>query len=110
MSASHHAAADNYGKHAAPTQPVGTATAVSESANPVPHNAGAFDIRNIIGGLLGIYGIFMLISYVAIDPGIDITTGEPKDAIYNLYAGIVLLLVAAGFFVWTKLAPITIDE
>lgn len=74
------------------------------------HKAGAFDIRNVIGGLLGIYGIVLLISYFLLDPGMDVTTGESKDAVYNLWAGLALVVAAAVFFIWTKVDPIKIVE
>ncbi|AZA13808.1 cell wall anchor protein [Corynebacterium choanae] len=68
--------------------------------------AGAFDIRNIIGALLGLYGILLLGTWMFIDP-VD-TRDSMKHEIDNLWVGLVLLGVAIGFFVWTKLAPIVV--
>lgn len=73
------------------------------------HMAGAFDIRNVIGALLGIYGLVLLISYFLLDPG-QSTMGEAKDSIYNLWSGLGMLAVAALFLLWSKFEPIKIDE
>ena len=74
------------------------------------HMAGAFDIRNVIGSLMGLYGLVLLISYFLLDPGMDVTTGEPKNETYNLVCGLAMIVVAAVFFLWTKLDPVKIDE
>lgn len=74
------------------------------------HKAGAFDIRNVIGGLIGIYGVFLLLSSAFLDPGLDPTTGELKNSGYNLWAGLALVIVAVIFFVWAKVKPIIVDE
>lgn len=70
----------------------------------------AFDIRNVIGGLLGLYGVILLASFGFLDPGIDASTGKPKDNIYNLYAGIAMVVVAVIFFIWARLSPVRADE
>ena len=38
----------------------------------------AFDIRNVIGGLLGLYGLILLASFGFLDPGIDASTANLK--------------------------------
>lgn len=80
------------------------------SEHTQPHNAGAFDIRNVIGALLGLYGVILLFSYFVLDPGVDATTGQIKDGTYNLWAGAGLVAVAVFFFVWNKLDPVKVDE
>ena len=70
----------------------------------------AFDIRNVIGGLLGLYGLILLVSYLFLDPGIDASTGQPKDSIYNLYAGLAMVVVGVIFFVWARISPVRADE
>ncbi|MBP2332711.1 cell wall anchor protein [Corynebacterium freneyi] len=70
--------------------------------------AGAFDVRNIIGMLLGIYGIVLLLSALLLDPGINPDTGLPKDASYNTWTGLALVLAAAVFLTWAKLRPIIV--
>ena len=70
--------------------------------------AGAFDVRNIIGMLLGIYGIVLLLSALLLDPGINPDTGLPKDASYNTWTGLALVVAAAVFLTWAKLRPIIV--
>jgi drug/metabolite transporter (DMT)-like permease len=70
------------------------------------HTAGALDIRNIIGGLLGVYGVILLLEGLLGDDGGDDTGGWNA----NLWAGIVLLLVAAVFMTWARLRPIVVPD
>lgn len=74
------------------------------------HTAGAFDIRNVIGALLGLYGLILLLSFFFLDPGVDAATGAAKDSSYNLWTGVAMLVAAGVFFWWTKANPIKIDE
>ena len=74
------------------------------------HTAGAFDIRNVIGALLGLYGLILLLSFLFLDPGVDAATGAAKDSSYNLWTGVAMLVAAGVFFWWTKANPIKIDE
>jgi hypothetical protein len=68
--------------------------------------AGAFDIRNVIGALLGIYGIVLLLV------GIFSGGGGPKsgDVNSNLWAGVVLLVVGIFFLAWAKIRPIVVPD
>lgn len=79
-------------------------------AAPATHKAGAFDIRNVIGALIGIYGLVLVICSFALDPGINPETGAAKSAQDNLWAGLAMVVVAAVFFAWTKFSPIVIEE
>lgn len=79
-------------------------------AKKAAHKAGAFDIRNVIGGLIGLYALILLISWQLVDPGIDPTTGAAKDAAYNLWTGLALLVVALVFFAWAKIRPIIVPD
>lgn len=72
--------------------------------------AGAFDVRNIIGALIGAYGAILIIASLVMDPGINPTTGAEKNSDYNLYSGLAMLVVGLGFFAWSKLRPITVPE
>ena len=38
----------------------------------------AFDLRNVIGALLGLYGIVLIICSFALDPGVNPETGMAK--------------------------------
>jgi hypothetical protein len=71
------------------------------------HDAGAFDIRAIIGGLIGFYGVVLVImGLVANGAGEQRKTGDVNA---NLWAGIVMVLFGLGFYAWTRLRPIVVD-
>ena len=70
------------------------------------HNAGLLDIRNIIGALLGLYGVILLVMGIVSDD-----RGSKAETINsNLWAGLVLLVVAAAFFAWARLRPVKVPE
>lgn len=64
-----------------------------------------FDIRNVIGSLLAVYGIILLLMGLFGDPEVD-KTGGPNA---NLWAGIVLLVIGAVFIAWGALRPVVPD-
>ncbi|HWI42859.1 MAG TPA: hypothetical protein VNS81_04530 [Nocardioides sp.] len=65
------------------------------------HTAGAFDIRNVIGALLGLYGLALLVVGLVSDD-----SGEKTgDLGANLWTGIGLLVVSAAFLTWARLRP-----
>ena len=68
--------------------------------------AGAFDVRVIIGSLLGIYGLVLLLMGLFADPQTDKTGGINA----NLWAGLGLLVVGAVFLLWWRLRPIVVAE
>ena len=55
------------------------------------HTAGLLDIRNIIGALLGTYGVILTLLGIFADPQEDKTGGVNA----NLYAGLALLVAGA---------------
>jgi uncharacterized membrane protein len=68
--------------------------------------AGAFDIRNVIGALLAVYGVILVLMGIFGDK-----EGEKTgDVNANLWAGLVLLLVGVVFLVWTRMRPVVVDE
>jgi len=71
-----------------------------------PHKAGLFDIRNIIGALLAIYGVVLSLMGLFADPESE-KTGVTNA---NLYVGIPLLLVGVGFMAWARIRPIVVPE
>lgn len=78
------------------------------NSNELTKTAGAFDIRNFIGMLLGIFGVILTIAGV-----VDYTPDEAErtggiDA--NLWTGIGLILAAIVFLVWARLRPIRIID
>lgn len=70
------------------------------------HTAGAFDIRNIIGALLGIYGV-LLIAASLFGHGASEKTGGINA---NLWCGLALLLIGLGFMAWAKLRPVVVPD
>ena len=88
----------------------------------VPHTnrvlSHLFDIRNIIGALLAIYGVVLTIAGFA--PGVLRDRSDPAAAsntndLYigtdaNWWVGLVMLGVAAGFFIWAWVRPLRADE
>src|SRR4051812_39101586 len=70
------------------------------------HTAGALDIRNIIGGLLGVYGVILLLVGLSGDTETDKTGGWNA----NLWAGLVLAVMGAVFLTWARLRPIVVPD
>jgi H+/Cl- antiporter ClcA len=77
-----------------------------------------FDIRNLIGALLAIYGVVLTI--VGFAPGMLRSHADPaasanRSDLYvgtdaNWWVGLVLVGVAAGFFVWALVRPLRADD
>ena len=68
--------------------------------------AGAFDIRNFIGLLLGLYGIILTLMGLLGDKELDKTGGVNA----NLWTGLALLVVAAVFMTWARLRPTVVPD
>ena len=71
-----------------------------------PHKAGLFDIRNIIGALMTIYGVILTLAGLLGEHEPEKTGGVNA----NLWTGLGLLAVAAVFFGWSRLRPIFVPE
>jgi hypothetical protein len=72
------------------------------------HRAGAFDIRNFIAALIGIYGIVLLI--VGLVGPSDAQLNKADGLNINLIAGIGQVLLAAFFLTWARLRPVVVLE
>jgi hypothetical protein len=70
--------------------------------------AGAFDVRNVIAALIGFYGIVLVI--VGIVDRSEEALEKAGGVNANLWAGIVMIVVAAGFALWSRLRPVVVDE
>ena len=68
--------------------------------------AGALDVRNIIGMLIGIYGVILVVLGIFSDS----TAAKQGDVNANLYAGLGLLVAAAGFLIWARLRPLVVKD
>ncbi len=61
------------------------------------------DIRRIIAGLLGVYGVILLVAGIV---GSSEQKNKAAGVNINLWAGIVLLLMATFFLVWALTRPL----
>lgn len=80
-----------------------TSSATGDGAKA--RRAGAFDIRNFIGMLIGIYGVVLVLAAI-----FDSEAGLAKtDGVnINLWAGIGMLVTALAFFTWARLRPVVV--
>jgi hypothetical protein len=70
--------------------------------------AGAFDMRNFIAALIGIYGVVLVIYGVI---GSSDTQLRKSDGVnINLWAGIAMVVVAAVFVTWARLRPVVVPD
>ncbi len=79
---------------------------MTQSTTRSRQTAGLFDIRNIIGALLATYGVILLATGLVADPDPDKTGGINA----NLWAGLVLLVVGAGFLAWARVRPVAVPD
>jgi drug/metabolite transporter (DMT)-like permease len=62
------------------------------------------DIRRIIAGLLGVYGVILVVAGIV---GSSEQKNKAAGVNINLWAGIVLLLMATFFLVWALTRPLS---
>ncbi|KAA0083245.1 hypothetical protein CIW52_12450 [Mycolicibacterium sp. P9-64] len=82
--------------------------------NPRPVLLRLFDIRNIVGALLAIYGVLLTIAgFVPAILGDHDNSAAATDRtdLYvgtdaNWWVGLILLAVGVGFFAWAMLRPL----
>ena len=79
-----------------------------DTADGEAHRAGAFDIRTFIGALIGIYGVVLTI-VGAVGPSAS-QMAKSDDVNINLWAGIVMIVVAIGFIAWARLRPVVVPD
>jgi drug/metabolite transporter (DMT)-like permease len=65
-----------------------------------------FDLRYVIGVLLGVYGVILVIRGALDGPE---QLARAAGTAINLWTGIGLLVVAAVFLAWARLRPLGID-
>lgn len=78
----------------------------TEPAGSPRRTAGAFDIRNIIGVLLGIYGVALLLAGIFGDTESEKTGGVNA----NLWTGLGLAAAALVFLAWARIRPIVVPD
>lgn len=67
-----------------------------------------FDIRTIVGGLLGLYGIVLVVTGLVHDTAAE--EAKTGGINVNLWAGLGMLVVAAAFLTWARLRPVAVDR
>lgn len=67
--------------------------------------AGAFDVRNVIAGLIGFYGlVLVVVGLVDGEEALEKTDGW--DA--NLWVGVAMVAFALAFALWARMRPIVV--
>ncbi len=69
--------------------------------------AGAFDVRNVIAALIGFYGVVLVI--VGIVDRSEEALAKTDGVNANLWAGVAMVVVGAGFALWSRLRPIVVE-
>jgi hypothetical protein len=82
---------------------------MSDTANGFPrkHAAGAFDVRNVIAGLIGFYGVVLVVVGVVDRSGEALEKTDGFNA--NLWVGVCMIAFALGFLLWSRLRPIVVE-
>ena len=75
----------------------------SNRSTPAKQAAGAFDVRNVIAALIGFYGIVLVLVGLFGDTPAD--RERTGDVNANLWAGLAMAVVGAGFILWAWLKP-----
>jgi hypothetical protein len=75
--------------------------------NQAQHRAGLFDIRFIIGALIGLYGLILVVAgFFTSDSQMEKADGLN----INLWAGIGMLVAGLAFAAWARLRPIIVPD
>lgn len=72
------------------------------------HSAGIFDIRNIIGSLMLIYGVVLLIMGLVNNSDEDLDKSDGFNI--NVWAGIGMILLGGFFVAWSVLRPVVVQS
>lgn len=67
-----------------------------------------FDIRTIVGGLLGLYGIVLVIMGFFHDTAME--EAKTGGINVNLWAGLGMVVFAVAFLAWARLRPVVVDR
>jgi hypothetical protein len=79
----------------------------AEAGSNRKHTAGAYDVRTVIAGLIGLYGVVLTIMGV-VDYD-DAARAKTGDVNANLWSGLVMIVVAVVFALWLRLRPVVVD-
>ena len=69
---------------------------------------GLFDIRFIIGGLIGLYGVILILLGLFHATDEELARGDGLNI--NLWAGLGMLAVGVAFLVWARLKPVIVPD
>lgn len=89
-----------------PTNEAGASTHPTTERTPRTTTAGAFDIRTIIGTLIGIYGLILLVMGLWFTDDSEIDRADGVNL--NTRVGIGLLVFAAIMLAWVFLRPLRV--
>ncbi len=71
------------------------------------HKAGLFDIRFVIGALMGLYGVILLITGFFTS---DSQLARADGFNVNIVGGIAMIVTAVLFGLWARLRPIVVPD
>jgi uncharacterized membrane protein len=75
--------------------------------SPQKSKIGIFDIRNIVGALLFLYGVILLLASFGTS---DAQKAKADGVNANLWVGLALLVVGALMITWAVTRPIVVDK
>jgi len=68
--------------------------------------AGLFDIRFIIAGLIGVYGVILVLLGLFNASDEELARGDGLNI--NLWAGLGMIVVSIAFGVWARIRPVVV--
>ena len=78
-------------------------TAASEGGARAAQAANLFDLRRIIGGVFGVWGVLLIILGITDS---DAEIAKAADVNINLWAGLGMLVISAIFVTWALARPL----
>jgi membrane-bound ClpP family serine protease len=78
----------------------------SSEGAPAKKKAGLFDIRFVIAGLIGVYGVILVLLGIFNASDEELARGDGLNI--NLWAGLGMLVVAIAFGVWARVRPVVV--
>jgi hypothetical protein len=83
-----------------------TAGNAADEGSGTKHEAGAFDVRNVIAALIGFYGVVLVVVGL-VDNG-DEALKKTDGFNANLWVGLCMIVFALAFALWSRLRPIVV--